>query len=491
MRFLKNSVIGLFLIGCAVALMLYAFQLVYSAVQEHLNSEQHQRPLRERVFAVNVVTAEVGAHIPVLEAFGRVESRRTLELRTALAGRIVWVSDSFQEGGKVTAGDVLVEVDKSDATSALKRAEADQMEAAAQLRDAERALILARDELATTVAQAALRDRAFERQTDLRDRGVGTEALVETAELAAVQAQQSVITQRQSVSQAEASVDQAKSQLARAEITVEEAERDLADATITAPFTGTLQSVSLVEGRLVSANEILAELVDPTRLEAAFRISTVQYARLLGATGDLLNSDVAITLDATGAALSVPGRVSRASGAVGTGQSGRLLYAQMDTAAGFKPGDFVTVSVNEPEVANAARLPSSALDAKNSILVLGADNRLLSLPVELVRRQGDDVLVRGDGLAGQQVVVGRTPLLGEGIRVRPLLSGDAADAQQVTDPQNDELVELSDERRAHLVQLVQDNTRMPEEARARVLGELEQSKVPAALVDRIESRMGG
>ena len=40
------------------------------------------------------------------------------------------------------------------------------------------------------------------------------------------------------------------------------AERDVQETTVTAGFSGTLGSVNLVEGRLVSANEKLAELVD-------------------------------------------------------------------------------------------------------------------------------------------------------------------------------------------------------------------------------------
>lgn len=482
MRFLRQTVTGLFLLGTALALMLYAGQLVVSAIDARMNQETRERPTRERVFAVNVVTAEVGAATPELRAFGRVESRRTLELRAAVPGRIIWLSESFQEGGQVQAGDVLVEIDKSDAQSALARAEASMMEAQAALRDAERALSLARDELVTTESQADLRQRAFDRQISLRDRGVGTEALVEAAELAAVQARQSVITRRQAVSQNEARVDQSRSQVARAQIALDEAERDLIDATVIAPFTGTLQGVSLVEGRLVSSNEILAELVDPDQLEAAFRISTVQYARLLDGEGGLLSSPVTVTLDASGADLNVAGRVSRASGATGNGQTGRLLFARLADAKGFKPGDFVTVTVAEPVLRGVARLPSAALNAQNSVLVLGEEGRLQELPVTLLRRQGDDVLVRAAGLAGRQIVAKRTPLLGEGIKVRPL-NADQAETQP-------DMIELSAERREKLVAFVKQNGSMPDAAKTRVLGQLERAKVPAALVSRIEQRMG-
>ena len=50
--------------------------------------------------------------------------------------------------------------------------------------EAERAIALAKDELAAAVEQEALRSAALLRQQDLQQRGVGTTASVEAAELA-------------------------------------------------------------------------------------------------------------------------------------------------------------------------------------------------------------------------------------------------------------------------------------------------------------------
>ena len=484
MRFLRQSLTGVFLAAVSVGLLLYAGQLILTAVQQQMSNERKAPPPRERIFAVNLVTVQLQDIAPELIAFGRVESRRRLELRTPVAGRVTSLAEEFEEGGAVSAGQLLLQIDPADAQSALDRAEADMQDARAEERETGRALILAQDELVATQDQAQLRQRAFQRQMDLKARGVGTAATVEVAELAAVQASQAVISRRQAVSQAEARVDQAASNLARAEINLAIAQRDLADTTVTAQFGGTLQSVSLVQGRLVSANEKLAELVDPTLLEVAFRISTVQYARLLDDSGQLIAAPVRISLDATGADLSAEGVISRDSGGAGDGQSGRLIYARLSAAPGFKPGDFVTVSVREPELSAVARLPASVLDANGTVLVLGPEDRLEQMQVELVRRQGDDVLIRGVGLAGREVVSGRTPLLGAGIKVRALRDGAAPQPQA-------EFIELSDERRARLTAFVQGNSRMPEEAKKRVLGQLAEAKVPAKLVSRIESRMGG
>lgn len=484
MRFLRQSLVGVFLASVTLALLIYAAQLIIDAVQTRMNSDNGSPPPRERVFAVNVVTAELQSIEPVLEAFGEVQSRRTLELRAATGGQVVMLAPEFEEGGVVETGDILVRIDPADAQAALDRVQSDMLDARAEENDAERALTLARAELDAAEDQAELRERAFNRQKDLAARGVGTATAVETAELAAASARQSVLARRIAEAQAEARVDQAATKLARAQITLSEAQRNFDDTELVARFDGALSEVSLVEGRLVQANEKLAMLVDPNALEVAFRVSTAQYSRLLDPVGRLIPSLITARLDVSGADLIATGVITRDAAAASQGQSGRLLFARLDDAPGFKPGDFVTVQVREPEISGVALLPASALDADSTVLVLDPEDRLEELKVELVRRQGDDILVRGEGLEGREVVAGRTPLLGGGIRVRPLRDAAVMDEEQA-------MLELSAERRAALVAFVSANTRMPEDAKARVLGQLEGDRVPAQLVERIESRMGG
>ncbi|MEM7090569.1 MAG: HlyD family efflux transporter periplasmic adaptor subunit [Pseudomonadota bacterium] len=482
MRFLRQSLVGVFLAFLTLALLFVAAQIITSAVQDVLNRNDEKPQSRERVFAVSVRLAEPETVTPYLEAFGEVQSRRRLELRAALGGRVLSLADDFEDGGTVVAGEVLVELDPADAQSALDRVKSDLLDAQFEERDAERSLLLAQDELRSAQAQSDLRERALQRQRDLQSRGVGATASVEEAELSAAAAQQSVLARRISLAQAESRVDQATTLLARARIALEAAERDLDDMTIHAGFGGTLTDVTLVEGRLVSANEKLAELVDPRALEVAFRVSTAQFVRLLDAEGDLIDAPVTVSLEVTGADLTAQGRISRDSGSAGEGQTGRLIYARLDDASGFKPGDFVTVTVQEQPLADVVRLPSSALDATGTVLVLGPDDRLEALPVQLIRRQGDDVLLRADGLDGREVVVGRTPLLGAGVRVRPLRLEASAEP---------DMVELTDAKRAQLVAQVQASDAMAQNVKAKLLGQLEGAQVPASLVRRIETRAGG
>lgn len=485
MRFLRQSVIGFFLAAVTLGLLIYAVQMVAGAVQERMAQDTSAPPARERVFSVNVITAQAGDVTPVLETFGEVQSRRTLELRAAVGGRVIALSDRFEDGGVVRAGEVLVRIDPADMESARDRLLADLADAQAEERDATRTLSLAQDELTAAQEQADLRQRAYQRQADLLARGVGTAAAVEVTELAASAARQSVLSRRQALTQAEARIDQAVTRLARAKIAVDEAERDLADATLTAPFDGTVSDTSVVEGRLVSANERLAELLDPNDLEVSFRLSTAQYTRLLDANGTLITAPVTAQLDVTGIDLLAQGRITRASAAAREGQTGRLVFANLDQAAGFKPGDFVTLQVSEPELRGVVRLPAAALGPDGSVLVLGEDDRLEALAVTVMRRQGNDVLVQSDELPGRDVVTARTPLLGAGISVSPLRP------DRVSASETPAMIELTDERRARLIALVEGNARMPDEAKARVLARLAEREVPLQMVERIESRMGG
>jgi RND family efflux transporter MFP subunit len=485
MRFLRQSMIGLFLAAVSLGLLIYAGQLISSAIQTRINAENTVPPVREREFAVNLRRAEEVTVSPVLEAFGEVAARRTLEVRAAIGGRIISLAESFEDGGSVRAGDVLALIDPADMQSAVDRLKADLADAEAEVRDAERSLVLARDEEAAAEAQSVLRETAYRRQFDLAARGVGTAAAVETAELAAAAARASVISRRQAVAQAEARIDQAVTRLSRARIALSEAERNLADTTVRAPFDGILSDTSVVAGGLVATNERIADLVDPDDLEVSFRLSTAQYARLLDPGGAIVPATVTATLDVAGVDLTASGTISRVSVGAGAGQTGRLIFARLKPSVGFRPGDFVKVTVEEPPLQNVVRLPASALGADGKLLVLAGENRLEALDATLLRRQGDDVLVRGEGLAGREVVEARSPLLGPGIAVRPIRKS-APQASVMP-----EMLELSDERRARLVAYVQGNNRMPDDAKARVLAQLAEREVPARMVARLESRMGG
>ena len=485
MRFLGRGLIGLLLFSLALGLLGLAGNTIKLAVQDRMNQEPRAQKARERTFAVKVVPAEVTSINPTLNAFGEIQSRKTLDLRMAASGQIQELSTNFVEGGSVRSGELLIRLDDSNYQTAVDLAENNLIDAKNEVMESARNLSFSKEELAAAEEQEKLRLRALTRQKDLVERGVGTAAALENAELSASGATQAVLSRKAAVDQAKNRGAQAETRLVRAELALKDAKRKLEDTELYAEFSGLLSGVSLVKGGIVSANERLGQLIDPKVLEVSFKISTQQYTRLLNDNGELLKVPVSVALTTTDQGLDADGVIIRDSASVAKGQTGRQVYARLTKSVGFKPGDFVAVKVEEPTLNWVVKLPSTALDASNNVLLLGKGERLEEAQVKLMRRQGNEVIVRSRDLSGKEIVAQRTPVLGAGIKVKPIRSGEENKVAEV------EMLELTEERRAKLISAIETNGYTPKSVKERIIGQLTQPKVPADVVARIESRMGG
>ena len=167
MRFLTRSLTGLFLLSLTVALLTLAGHVIYSAVSARLNDGGFQREAQERVFAVHVVTYEARTIAPVLTAFGQIRSQRILEVRAPSSGMITKLSDQFVDGGRVLAGEVLMQVNRAEAEATVARTRADLADAEAERQDAAIVLSLSEEELTAAEEQLRLQQGALDRQMDL------------------------------------------------------------------------------------------------------------------------------------------------------------------------------------------------------------------------------------------------------------------------------------------------------------------------------------
>lgn len=486
MRFIARSLTGLFLLALTLGLLGVAAITVKDAVTARQAKGERPRVARERVFSARVLTVEPGIARPVIEAIGEVQARRALDVRTPFAGTIAELGPNFVEGGEVAEGELLAALDTDALTDALALARTDLAEAQAEQADAAAALALARDELAAAERQAQLRAASLARTRALAERGSASAAAVENAELALAAAEQTVLARRQALAQAETRVARAETALQRRQIALRDAERKLADARITAQFAGVLSNVSAVRGGLVGPNERIARLVDPTALDVAFRVSAAQYRNLTRDGAGLPALPVSVKLDILGDTVTATGTVSREGAVIAAGTSGRQLFAALapQAARAFRVGDFVTVRIEEPPLRGVAIIPARAVDAAGKVLVLGPEDRLEEAQVEVLRRQGDTVIIRAPGLHGREIVAERTPLIGAGVRVRPLRG-------QVEMPDAPETIELDEARRQKLIGFIENNGFIPADRKKRIIERLRADRVPAEMVRRIESRMGG
>ncbi|MEM9791329.1 MAG: HlyD family efflux transporter periplasmic adaptor subunit [Pseudomonadota bacterium] len=491
MRYVMRSLTGIFLLCLTAGLLGYAVHSFYQGLEARSADPGRTRGDRERVFTVTTGVLTPQDATPVITAFGEVSSLRSLEIRAEVAGRVLELAEAFRDGGAIEAGAILLRVDPAQAQSAVDIARAEQAEAIAQRTETDTRVTLAEADLRAAQQTRVLRAQALERQQAIQNRGAGTSAAVEDAEIALASADQAVVGRQQALAQAQSALELAIILVDRRGIDLREAERKLSETNVSAPFDGLLSAATAVPGSMVSANESIGTLTDMGALEVAFRVSNAQFARLRNNLG---GTEVEATLALGDIPISVSGRVDRAGAAVGDGQTGRLLYARLngDDAQILRPGDFLTVKIREPSLADVAVIPATAVDATGAVLVVDDDGRLQNRQLRILRRQQDEVIVSG-GDAGLVYVRERSPQLGEGIRVRAIPDGGvpADGATPPARPEETAALDLDPERRARLIAFVEENRRMPAEVKARLLGQLEAPQVPAQVVERLERRMGG
>lgn len=180
---------------------------------------------------VEEIVARYEPAVSALELTGTVEAADVVPLAFKSAGRIV--SINVDVGDRVKEGDVIAELDPTQAHAALGAASAQSAAATAQL----------------TQAQSV-----YDRLSGLVERGATTRASLENAE--------------QELMAARASVDEAEAQLAKAR-------QALADMTLRATVTGIVTQRSGEPGQVAAAGQTLVTLAREGAREAQFYVPPV------------------------------------------------------------------------------------------------------------------------------------------------------------------------------------------------------------------------
>ena len=164
---------------------------------------------------------------------------------------------------------------------------------------------------------------------------------------------------------------------------IKSAEERLAKYTLRAPFTGVLTEVSATSGALVRAGQPLATLT-ATNYELAASVPVADLSYLpVGATATLKGPD--------GEAYRA--RVTRISTQIDPNTQAATVYLDV-SGQGLREGLFLNGSASGAKLADVVALDQRRLIGHNEIYVV-QDSILVRQQVEVVRRSGDRVYVRG------------------------------------------------------------------------------------------------
>ena len=490
MNFLLRSFLGLIILSITLGFLIFGSLVLIEALKKRSEKSDNRRFQKERVFAVNVETLNKQIASPKILSYGEIYSKRMLEIRPLVSGRLDYVSEKFVEGGYVKSGDILFRLNQKDYLNELEIAEIDLEDTKAQLSEAISKLDYANLEFEVSESQLNLRKNALDRQTQLAESGLITSSQLENTQLAYSSTKQQFLNKQNLVKSSKNAIDKLKIQLKRRSISIDKAKRNLDETEIKAPFDGIIASVNILPGSVINKNEKLGTLLDPNSLEVMFNLSANEFARVIDKDGKLLNLDITAYLKLSNNDIPFSGKIERINPEIMNIGSGRKLFASINLGENktLRPGDFVVLEIKEPSLKNITVLPSSAVTIDGKIFILEEDNRLKEIEVTILRRQGNEVIVSG-APTDKEYVMQRSPQLGNGLKIKPLRKKDREISNSVNLSKNNELVTISPEKQKKLINILDKLDRMPKSVKDRLYEEINSGKIKAKTLKRLEKNM--
>ncbi len=492
MKYLNKGLIGLFLLFLTIISVLVSFAILRSVYKENANKETFGGN-QERSYAVPVGVFEESNFFPEIQSFGEIESGNSLEFRALTGGTVQFVSDNFRDGALVMKGELLYKIDPIDAQNDLYMAQVGFKEILAEKESAEASIKLLEKELIFTEKQLQIRLENFNRQVELSKNEIVTQSSVENAELNLAISEQAVLSRKSALSQARTKLTLLEIAIEKHNLEIQKAERKVRDTEFYSPFDGIISKVSAIPGRLVNVGERLGVLIDPLALEVSFQLSNEDFNKIVDENLEIIGLPLFVGLELKDREVLIKGEISRMASEVMDGAAGKKIYASLETLPNtiLRPGDFVKVTIKEKEINSVFVVPASSVDPENKILILTDDGRLKELEIEILRRQGNSLVIK-NATSGVEYVVRRTPQLGPDLKIDPIRREDiekAVDSTGKIREIKEELIELNDEKRQFYIQKIKENKWMPDSAKERLLGALSQDKVPKKLIERLDNRM--
>lgn len=364
--------------------------LISSACSDDTKTQSASTAATAAPVDVGVVTLKSASVPRYMELPGRIVPNATAEIRPQVDGIIE--KRVFQEGGPIKEGDLLYQLNDDKFTAALNAAKA------------------ALEKSKATVAGARL---TYDRNLQLTKTQAASQADVDTANTALLQAQ---------ADEAAASAD------------LETAQINLDDTSIKAPISGIISTSTVSVGALVTANQtdamatirqinpVLVDLVDTS--VNLLRIRDEVRNGTLGRPGKNGPPKVTLILE-NGETYGTEGTISLANLVVSetTGTfSVRATFANTDNI--LLPGMFVRARINLGEMPNTFRLPQRAVmrDAAGqaTALFVGADNKVEQRILITTDTLGSDWLVTKGVKDGDQLIVDGFQKVQAGSVVKPV-----------------------------------------------------------------------
>jgi len=376
-----------------------------------------------RVEAVRVQPEDVPV---VITGYGDVQPLVTVAIAPEVSGKVVEIHPRLRAGEVIPEGEILFRIDPRNYQAAKSEAEA----AVEQLRSSVERLKtqsgIDRERLETLERSRDLAQAEFERVKALFvEDSVGTKSGVEAAERTYNQAKDQAAQLAQAVELYPIRIHEAESNLASAQSRLERAAADLDRCTVRALFNARVKESSVETGQYVMPGNPVLTLADDSILEIHVPLDSRDARQWLEFDGEKsrpnaawfnglkpVTATIRWTEDPDGHCWN--GELHRV---VRFDELTRTLTVAVRVPAGkalsddgeglpLVEGMFCTVEIPGRTLRSVFRLPRIAVSFKNTVYE-SVNDRLVTVPVEVARIEGDQALVSGGLETGDVVIVNR------------------------------------------------------------------------------------
>jgi RND family efflux transporter MFP subunit len=331
----------------------------------------------ERVWSVVARSVAYGPVTPTIKAFGELRAKKQVRLRALVSGEVVSTSEKFEDGARVSRGDVLVQIDKFVYETRLA-------EARAALKGA-KALLVER------AASAELAEQDYKRADQLFTKGTVSKKMLDD--------------RKTDFTIKSARKDQQQSNVDRHKVQVKRARRDLRNTSVVAPFDGYVTQISAREGRVLNPNDQVAMLLDSDNFEVVFNLSDDEYGRFLQRNTDVIGRPVQLVWNVGDEQTTLGATIERVGAQISQATRGVDIYATLEgkIPSNLRGGAFVEVELTAQPVDGVMALPKDALYSDNRVYLV-KDGRLEPRTLVDFVDDGAQVLLKS-GLADGEVVL--------------------------------------------------------------------------------------
>ncbi len=305
----------------------------------------------------------------MVDSYGVVKPKYETELVAQVSGQIVELSPTFVRGGFVKAGQLLARIDPNDYEAALI--------------DAEATMASARASLEKERAQGQVAEREWKQITDTSPTELSLRKPQLAQEIARVKAAQALILR---------------------------AKRNLERTEIRAPYDAMIDSRNVGLGSFVGTGSMLGKLLGTALAEVRLPVADNQLEFLVAQ-----GKDATVNLIGTFAGRETiwPAKIARSEGVIDSKSRMSYLVAEFhdpyalsdnNQQTQLRFGSYVTAEIVGIEIAQATRVPRYLVE-NNRVALLDSDSTLHYSEVNVVRQDGQNVIISGGLADGDQLIV--------------------------------------------------------------------------------------